>query len=247
MLSSAELKIVVADDEIHIQKTLTELIGYFPGARVAASVDNGIDALEAVRKHNPTAIFMDIAMPQLNGLVAAAELRAFHPDLFLVFVTADSSHACTAFNLGAVDYLIKPLTRETVFRALNRIKQYAAIEFGSHLGPTNIKAERLQIRNGHEIAFVSFRDIIFITKIARKTVVHTRQAQYHSSDPLQSFEKMLGSDFFRCHKGYIINLAHVEKIIPLYDRLYQVCFYNYPEKAEISKNKLDEMIDLLHS
>jgi Response regulator of the LytR/AlgR family len=108
--------------------------------------------------------------------------------------------------------------------------------------PENIRSSKLLlIKQGHGIVMVDKNTILFIEKQGKNCIIHTTGNSYKTSTPLIDIEKSLQSpDFFRCHKGFIINVRMVEKILPYADRAYEVYFYNYPLKAPMRREKFEE-------
>lgn len=108
----------------------------------------------------------------------------------------------------------------------------------------NVK-DILLVKNSNEIYVLHPDQIIYIEKELRKTNIHTEGGKYITSETLNSLEKRLGVNFFRCHKSFIVNITKIEKIVPIAERIYQLSFYNYPLTASMGRSKLEELCELI--
>jgi two-component system LytT family response regulator len=120
------MKVVVADDELVARKRITRLLEAMPGVTVVASVASGEEALAATTEHRPDVLVLDISMAGISGLEARALLPAGGPAV--IFVTAHAEHAVEAFELGVVDYVLKPVTAARLAKALERVRERRPID-----------------------------------------------------------------------------------------------------------------------
>jgi two-component system LytT family response regulator len=236
--------VLIAEDDPLVRQLLNSYLSSFPRLNLVAAAANGIEVIELVSRLLPAAVFLDVEMPGLDGLSTAARLRDQYPDIFIVFITAHAKYAADAYQLEAVDYLIKPVTMESLTRAVGKIDKFRALQAGK---PVNqpLKQGRIQIMNDREAFFINLQEIFFIEKVLRKTVIHTRRGKYQTTEALGVLEKRLGRSFFRCHKSFIVNLKKIEKISPIAERIYRVTFYNYPETVTVGRDKIKELYQLL--
>ena len=238
--STRQITVIIAEDEPSIRQVLEDCLLAIPGVTVVGKSGNGSEALSLVERLKPDALFLDVKMPGMNGLALASVVRRAKPDTHLVFVTAHPGYAAEAFQVDATDYIVKPVTEEAVAKAIAKIrKQMEAEETRS------LRKQKLVIRNHHEVVFVEAEDILFIEKLARKTIIHTTKGSYTTAEPLSSLEKRLPPHFFRCHKSFIINLDKIERISPMAERIYKVSFRDYPHHVTMGKDKLNELYDIM--
>lgn len=240
MHTDKHISIIVAEDNSPNCQLIESYLSLFPQVQIMHSVSNGEEVLALLAKETPTAIILAIEMPGMNGLATAARIKEIHPHIFIIFVSAHTEYAAEAFQLEATDYLIKPISKESLERAINRIEKY--------LGFTkNVKLDDiLVIKNKSETYLIRLDTIFYIEKEIRKTIIHTENGKYTTSDSLSSLEKRLCSNFFRCHKSFIINIRKIEKIIPIAERVYQVNFYNYPFAANMGRQKFEELYQIIN-
>lgn len=254
------LKAVVADDDEPTCNLLISLLETFEGLTVGGKAATGTQMLDLVREVNPDVVFIDVQMPDLDGLSAVYRLQEEHPGIFVVFVSGYSKYAVEAFNLNAGDYLVKPVDRERLARALAKARRFKALRpAGDGLAVTlpavlvsDVKKEtngydKLILKNGHSIVSIDAGTIFFVEGSGKKCVIHTSRGLYEVSKRLAAIEKKLDPGrFFRCHKSYIINIEHIEKVAPYADRAYEVSFQGYPHKAAMRREKFKEFCRMIN-
>jgi len=209
---------------------------------IVAAVSNGKELLGALSKVEVKAVFLDVEMPSLSGLSAAAEIKRQYSNIFIVFVTAHTKYAAESYNFNAVDYLVKPITQQSITRAIKKIEKSLSQKI---CHDSHAEEQRIQVKNNHELYFINPSEIIFVEKELNKTLIHSINHKYFTAEPLHSVENKLGHNFFRCHKSFIINIQKIEKISPIADRLYEVTFYNYPDKVTMRRPKFEELCDII--
>lgn len=253
------LKVLIADDDECICNLLSDILSTFEDVTVAGKTTSGKKLLELVKETSPDTVFVDVQMPDLDGLSVVHRLQKENPGIFTVFISAHAQYAAEAFNLDATDYLVKPVNRERIGRALNKVKRFKELQFSSEykadlsyisLGcAEKVKKDninKLTLKSGHGIVLIDTESIFYIEKVGKKCVVHTKHNRDETPENLTSIEQKLNSaKFFRCHKSFIINIYRVEKVLPYADRAYEVTFYNYPNKVTMRRDKFEEFCLLI--
>ncbi len=230
------LKVIIAEDNLYDAQLLKSVLSTIPEIEIEETASNGALAVELVKKYKPNAVFLDVAMPEMDGLSAAHLIRSIHPDIFIVFVTNHTEYAAAAFQLDAIGYLIKPVNYDSVHRVVRKILKYE-----SHTSSYAVhKDNNLIIKNKKETYFIDISRILFIERSGRKSNIHTRQKIYTTVESLASLEQMLDDSFWRCHKSFIVNTKRIDAIRPLADRIYRISFYDYPHTASTTRKNLNE-------
>lgn len=168
----ADLRVLLVDDEPLVREGLRDLLEGEPGIVVAGEATNGLDALTFLDEHPVDLLFLDIAMPELDGL-GVAEALAREDGPMIVFITAFSEHAIKAFEVNAVDYLLKPFDRERLQAALRRVRarrppgDQAALTAQLAAALHELRrdrgvAERLLVKDGGRISFVAVDQIDWV-------------------------------------------------------------------------------------
>jgi DNA-binding LytR/AlgR family response regulator len=202
--------ILVADDEPLLRAELMEALAQlWPEARIVEAGD-GIEALRVGRETAPQVAFLDIRMPGLDGLELA---RVFGTRTHIVFVTAFGEHALAAFDEGAVDYVMKPLSMERLARALERVRARLAEPPPDLSLPASPKAPQpawLQATVGTTIHFIDVADVVYFCADAKYTRVVTDGMEAHIRLSLKELAESLdGRAFWQIHRGYMVAVKRI--------------------------------------
>jgi DNA-binding LytR/AlgR family response regulator len=205
--------ILVADDEPLLRAELCEALArLWPEARIVEAGD-GIEALRLGRETAPQAAFLDIRMPGLDGLELA---RVFGARTHVVFVTAYGEHALEAFDEGAADYVMKPLSMERLARALERVRARLGEtppDLSRSAQPTPAKPQQpawLQATVGNTIHFIDLADVVYFCADAKYTRVVTDSMEAHIRLSLKELAESLdGSAFWQIHRGYMVAVKRI--------------------------------------
>lgn len=221
---------VVAEDEELLRTSLLLQLGEaWPGLRVVAECEDGAGALEAIALHQPDVAFLDIRMPGLSGIQVAAALAQASPRTQVVFVTAYDQYAIEAFEKGAVDYLLKPVTRERLQATVQRLQARAGAG-GPDQATLDALLQHLAQRpaapsappplawitanNGRETRLIMLDDVAYFRADSKYTVVVTADGEALLRTPLKELLEVLDSSRFRqVHRSTIVNLAAVASVL----------------------------------
>ena len=231
---SVELRVVVADDEQPAREELCFLLGQIAHVSVVGQADNGVHALEIIGTLEPEVAFLDIQMPGLTGFeVANLVMQAGTPAPSVVFVTAYDQYAIDAFEVNAVDYLLKPVEQRRLEQAVERVR--ARLSHGQprddrveHL--VRLMADRarrrdqLALRVGDRFLLVQADDVIHASVDGDTIVVTTAHltgtSNYRTLDELQaSLDPEL---FWRVHRSHLVNISKIKEIVPWFSRNYML-------------------------
>jgi two-component system, LytTR family, response regulator len=215
------IRALVAEDEAPARQKLTRWLIAQPDFELAGAAADGLSAAQAIESLRPDVAFLDIQMPGMSGLELAAQLEAQTAPL-LVFVTAYDEHAVRAFDLNAVDYLLKPYDHERLLRTLERIRarlqspQSRAAAVQTARAQTNC-ADRLLATVGEQIHLIDADEIEWLEADDNYVHVHTAARKYLLRRTLQDLLAQLGERrFVRIHKSAAVNLAEIQTLTPLF-------------------------------
>lgn len=218
------LRAVVVDDEPLAREGLVELLELQPGITIAGAFADGLSALAALDQARPDVLFVDIQMPGMSGLELVEALDQV-PLPAVVFVTAHDAYAIRAFELNALDYLLKPVTRERLAQSVERVRQSrrvaddddfrrrlaTALEAMSPGRPRG--AGRLIVREVGQIIVVATRDVDWIEGADYYARLHLGPKVHLLRETLGSLEQRLDPGrFMRVHRSAIVNLARVRSV-----------------------------------
>lgn len=203
------LKALVVDDEAPARSELRFLLGEAGGVEVVGEAGNAVEALQLINAIPYDVIFLDIDMPGLSGVQLAEVLAGLQRPPAIVFVTAHSEHAVKAFEVHAADYLVKPVEVDRLKQAVARIMPAATA------GPARI--ERIPVEKAGKKLLISVDDIYYIMAKDDYAYLHTQSERYLSTISLAQLEmKLETAGFFRVHRRFLVNLARVSEVVPMY-------------------------------
>lgn len=204
--------IIIADDEAPARDELLYLLEQYEDVDKITLTTGGMDAIKKVKEQAPDVLFLDMDMPDLNGLQVAEIVREINPQVKIVFSTAYDQYAVHAFKLRAFHYMLKPYDEEDlaiVFRELNKIRIQNESGIPIH-PPSTVTSVKLALELDEGITYVSPKDIKYISKEVKHVQVHLHDKAYNVSYTLLELEQKLEPfGFFRCHKSYLVNLASI--------------------------------------
>lgn len=218
----ADLRVLVVDDEPLVRDGLRVLLERETDVRLLGEARNGDEALDCIRELRPDLVLLDVQMPGMDGLAVVESLEPEERPAF-VFVTAHSEYAIKAFEVHAVDYLLKPFDAERFAMALSRARVRMAAgnpdrleELIATLRPTRVFPERLLLKHEGTVVVVVPDDIDWIEAADNYVKVHTRTGRYMVRETLKQIEAKLDpARFARAHRSAIVNLARVKALDPL--------------------------------
>ena len=235
------IRVLLVDDEAHARDRLKRLLLAFPEIEVAGEAENGLAALRKIDEIKPDAVFLDIEMPELNGLETAEALAGRGPAV--VFITAYDEHALKAFETNSVDYLVKPVATERLGRCIEKLKKFIRPLTNDSLNGL-ARSNRIAIGSGTKYQVINVADIIAVVARDGYSAILANGREALSDDSLDRFGERLGSaDFLRVHRNAIINLNHVQQLHREGDRKYDAVMSDAAKtKISISRERLPEVM-----
>jgi len=209
---------LIVDDEELARHIIRELLQSHAEIEIAAECANGMEAVRAVAEHKPDLIFLDVQMPKLTGFDV---LELIGTDVPVIFVTAYDQYAMRAFDVHAIDYLLKPIGRErfdaAVERAKNRLgeKMPAATELAAAARPPQQFAERLVVKDGTKVTIIPIGKLDYAEAQDDYVALAAQGKKHLKQQTIAGLEASLNpADFVRIHRSYIVNLERVARIEP---------------------------------
>lgn len=230
------LRIVVVDDEQLARDELCFLLSQLEGVEVVGQAANGIDALRVVEEHQPDLAMLDVQMPGITGFEVARRLIAAAVETQFVFVTAFDQYAIEAFEVNAVDYLLKPVEQERLSTAVDRVRRRIASDRSAvrprateeldrllqMLADRQVRREQLAIKVGERFLLVQADEVVFASVDADAIRVVTNSlsgtSNYRTLDELQA--RLDPGVFWRVHRSHLVNINKIKEIVPWFSRNY---------------------------
>ena len=232
-----DLRAVLVDDEQLARDELGYLLGQVGGVEVIGQAGNGVEALSTIDRLQPDVVFLDVQMPGLTGFEVARRMLDKHAASHIIFVTAFDQHAIEAFEVNAVDYLLKPVDPNRLEVAVDRARRrMTTVRLAETSGYDNeqlekivqlvterqSRRERLAIKVGERFLLVQSEEIIYASLVDESITVVTNQhagtSNYRTLDELQA--RLDPSVFWRVHRSHLVNINKIKEIVPWFSRNY---------------------------
>ena len=233
-----QLRVLVVDDEQLAREELCYQLEQLGELEIVGQAGNGLEALASVDRAEPDLVFLDIQMPGLNGFEVARRLLEREDSPALVFVTAYDQHAIEAFEVNAVDYLLKPVDPGRLEQAVHRARRRVDADRPSPAnGPAlndqlqqivkmmaekQVRREQVAVKVGERFLLVQAEDIIFASLADESINIVTGQvagtSNYRTLDDLQA--RLDPEVFWRVHRSHLVNINKIKEIVPWFSRNY---------------------------
>lgn len=230
------MKCVIVDDEFPAREELKYFVEKFPGVELLQEFGDSLDAFDYLQEHaaEVDTLFLDIDMPELNGLNLGKVIRKLNPGMKIVFVTAYREYAVDAFEIQAFDYLLKPYSESRIEKLLSRL----SVE-------KKQVSNKISIGVGEKIMVLNLEDIVVVEADKKETRVYTSKECYLTKMKISEWEEQLSkTQFYRCHRSYLVNLGKVREIETWFNNSYMIHMENCPVKIPVSRNNMKEFKSL---
>ncbi|MFZ6874308.1 LytR/AlgR family response regulator transcription factor [Undibacterium sp. Di27W] len=200
------MKIIIVDDEAYARDKLRRLVAEHVTDAIVSEARDGKEALVCIQKQQPDLVFLDIQMPEMDGITVASQLTA--PVPLIVFVTAYDQFALQAFDANAIDYLLKPYDEARFLRALQRVNERRA-------SAKKIQADQhLLLNEKGRVTVIKLADVIRLEAADNYVLIFTSQQQHMMRLTLSGLQDRLGQGFVRCHRSHIVRLDQIIQVLP---------------------------------
>lgn len=234
-------KCLIIDDEPLARSIVAEYLQAYPELQVVQECGDGFEGVKAIMQHHPDLIFLDIQMPKINGF-EMLELVEQAPGV--IFTTAFDEYAIKAFEANAVDYLLKPFSRERFDAALRKWLQSQAVAqaipastaLEEAAGKQPEEQHRIVVRAGNNIRIIPVGDVLYLEAYDDYVKIHTRDGVFLKKKTMGYYEKALDpAQFVRVHRSYIMALSQLTRIEP-FEKDGHVALLRNGERIPLSKS-----------
>lgn len=246
------IKVLIIDDEPLARSIVKEYLQNYDQIAVAEECRDGFEGVKAVMQHQPDLIFLDIQMPKINGFEM---LELIEQPPAVIFTTAFDEYAIRAFEAHAVDYLLKPYSRERFDKALQKWLAQQANSAGTAFSPallesaaqTPLQQSRIVVKSNGKIKIIPVHDIQYLEAADDYVKIHTPSGTHLKNKTMQYFERLLDArQFVRTHRSYIVNIQQVTRLDP-YEKESHIAVLHSGLKVPVSKTgylKLKQVLGL---
>lgn len=237
-----ELTALLVDDEGPARDELRYLLEAYPEIRVVGEASSGQEAVEKAVELNPDVVFLDIKLWDMDGFEVARRIFEEGRSPLIIFATAYDEYAVKAFEINAVDYILKPFSQERLEKAVERVltlfknekKKEEVLKIAEYIKANERPlCNKLPFWKKDRIYLVCAEDICYCVADEKGSVVKTKLGEFNTTYTLTELEEKINSpNFFRVHKSYLVNLDKVKEIIPWFNGTFILSIQGY-EKDEV--------------
>jgi two-component system, LytTR family, response regulator len=239
---------VLIDDEPLARSIITEYLEDFPQIQVMQECNDGFEGMKAIMQHKPQLIFLDVQMPKINGFEM---LELIEQPPAVIFTTAFDEYAIKAFELHAVDYLLKPFSKERFIKAIEKfLGQSQPVVTETLLASAAVSPQqkhRIVVKNAGKIKIIPVEDIHYLEAADDYVKINTKEGGFLKNRTMAHFENILdNTQFVRTHRSYMVNVQLITRIDP-YEKDNHLAILKDGKKIPVSKAgyaKLKEVLGL---
>lgn len=232
-------KAVIVEDEQLARELLRNFLGDHPWVEITGEYTDGFSAIQAINKQRPDLVFLDIKIPKISG-IEMLELLDYQP--VIIFTTAFDEYAIRAFEVNALDYLLKPFSRDRFSKAMEKARTRMETESNNSrksgpviLNPGEI-IHRVVVKSGSRIHIVPTSDIMYIEAQDDYVMIHTREKRYLKQQTMKFYEDHLDpSEFSRVHRSYMAAIDMITRLEQYEKESYRLVLENGTQ-IPVSKN-----------
>jgi two-component system LytT family response regulator len=232
------LRCIIVEDEYPAREELKYFINNYSSIEITEEFDDSLKALKFLENNKVDLIFLDINIPNLDGMSLGKIINKFEDKPDIVFITAYKEYALEAFEIQAVDYILKPYSEDRIINTLKRLEKKFNEKQEKRENNGVVKSKITLWKDGKMIV-VNVNDIYYCETKERETLVYTEDGEYVANMNITSFLKELPQErFFRSHRSYIINIDKVEEIIPWFNNTYNVKLKDLEVEIPVSRSNV---------
>lgn len=220
-----KVRCIVVEDEKPSRDELKFLLGQYECLEIVDEADNGLSALEKIKDKKPDLVFLDINMPGLTGIELVSHFMYLTHKPKVIFTTAHRDYAVSAFELEAIDYILKPYEdrriQQTIEKIIREFHVATQMSKSPQLSqPIHNTHQRLAVQNGEKTILLSIDQISYVTTDKEKIIVFSQLGCFESNNTLSDLQQKTG--FFKIHRSTLVNFSFLHEIYPWFNGTYQV-------------------------
>lgn len=235
---------IIIDDEPLARSIVVEYLKDFTDIQIIAECSDGFEGMKAIQQHNPDLIFLDVQMPKINGFEL---LELIDNPPAIIFTTAFDEYAIKAFESNAIDYLLKPFTKERFNKAVQKFNSngITKINTDTQLQIQSNTQNRIVVKTDGKIKIIPTSELQYIEANGDNVKIVSSDGSYSKNKTMSYFEEQLSSsDFIRIHRSYIVNVSMVTRI-DAYDKESHLAVLSTGIQLPVSKTGYQKLKDIL--
>lgn len=244
------IKVVIIDDEPLARTIIREYLAEHPDFEIVKECNDGFEGVKAISETEPQLIFLDVQMPKLNGFEM---LELAEPKPSVIFTTAFDEYAMKAFDNHAIDYLLKPFSKERFNKAIEKW----LVQYHNHTASAQQNAienipqkhaeeqHRIAVRFGNKISIIPTQDIYYIEAYDDYVKIFTEKDYFLKKQTMSYYEQTLSSsDFIRVHRSFIVNIKHITRVEP-YEKSGHIVLLKNGKSIQLSRSGYARLREIL--
>jgi two-component system response regulator AlgR len=243
-----KIKVLIADDEAPARNRLRELLGDIEHTYLVGEARNGQEVLNLTAENQVDLVLLDIRMPKMDGVEAAGHLQKLAEPPAIIFTTAYDAYAVQAFEMNALDYLLKPIRLERLQMAIDKAARLNQVQLNA-LKPLQAQRSHFSVVERGRVLLVPIEDVIYLRAELKYITVRTKEREYLIEDSLTSIEQEFGNRFIRLHRNCLV----AQSSIMGYERRqqtdgeshYVALLREVPETVAVSRRQQHVLKELL--
>lgn len=230
-----KLRILIADDEPLARDRLRRLVDALPGYQTCGEAGDGDSTLEKVAELEPDILLLDIRMPGMDGMEAAARLSGLEQPPALVFCTAYDHYAIQAFDVQAAAYLLKPVRREALAEALERVGRVNRVQRQQLAEDNSRRGDQLAVRTHRGTELIDLTDILFCEADQKYVTLHHRDGETVSDYTLKELEASYPEHLLRIHRNTLVGVRFIKALERTAGGQNRIILQDRPERLAVSR------------
>lgn len=243
------IKAMIVDDEKYIREELIYSLKRYDDVEVCCQTGEAEEVIDLIKEYEPDVIFLDIHLHTDNGLSLALDIKQLKKSPHLVLATAYSEYALEGFDVGAVDYLVKPFDKSRMNQCIDRIRALISNDLSQkNRESATSNPKKIALQKNDKFYLVDLTDIIYLEFINKNVHLHTSEDDYISNNlSLKKFIEVYGNyNFIRIHKSFIVNIEYISEIIPWFNSTMKIILRNNQSKEIfVSRNYIKEFKNIV--
>lgn len=243
------MNVYVIEDEVLARQELIYLLNETGKVSVVGEAEDIHQALWDINEKQPDAVFLDIELENGNGLDLAKQFRNMKKPPMIVFVTAYDEYAVEAFDLDAIDYIVKPIDKMRLTKAVHKLIKLAVTpelesEAEQPVLENKDKKYSITVKEEDRIIVINTKDILYIGTENRQAYIQTIDKKYETDSLLYKIMDKLGDNFVQVHRGYIVNIKQIAALEPWFNRTYLIVLKD-GSKVSVSRSYVKSVKQVL--
>ena len=226
------MNVIIVEDEFPARKELRYFIENNTSMNIVGEFNNGLDVLSFIQENNIDAIFLDINIPKLDGMLLAKTINKFKNKPKIIFITAYENYA------------------ERIISMLNKLEKLCSEKKQNKNEKKSLSQKvpnKISLWKDNKIYIVNIDDIYYCEAKERYTYIYTKDGEYHIRECISEVEKIINNEnFFKCHRSYLVNLLKIEEVVPWFNNTYLLKLNSEKYEITVSRSKVKNFRELMN-